>query len=57
MIKKIEQKIGEALDLKISHSKVWNTNSKGLSKAEHERELITMKEEPSKQQKEMEDCT
>ena len=33
MINKIEQKIGEAIGLKISHSKVWSTNSKRIVKS------------------------
>lgn len=52
----LEQKIGEAIGLEIAAQKsVEELMSKGLLKAEHEKKLMTMKEEASTQQQEMED--
>ena len=52
----LEQKIGEAIGLEIAAQKsVEELASKGLIKAEHEKKLMSMKEEANTQQKEMED--
>jgi len=52
----LEQKIGEAIGLEIAAQKsVEQLMSKGLLKAEHEKKLMTMKEEANTQQQEMED--
>ena len=52
----LEQKIGEAIGLEIAAQKsVEELMSKGLLKAEHEKKLMTMKEEANTQQQEMQD--
>lgn len=52
----LEQKIGEAIGLEIAAQKsVEELMSKGLLKAEHEKKLMTMKEEANTQKKEMQD--
>jgi predicted DsbA family dithiol-disulfide isomerase len=52
----LEQKIGEAIGLEIAAQKsVEELMSKGLLKAEHEKKLMTMKEEANTQQQEMEE--
>ena len=51
----IEQKIGEAIGLeKAAQKAVVELKSKGLLKAEHEKKLVSMKEEANEQQREME---
>jgi hypothetical protein len=53
MVKKelLEQKIGEAIGLEIAAQKsVEELMSKGLLKAEHEKKLMTMKEEANTQE-------
>ena len=57
MVKKelLEQKIGEAIGLEIAAQKsVEELMSKGLLKPEHEKKLMTMKEEANTQQQELE---
>ena len=53
--KLLEQKIGEAIGLEIAAQKsVEELMSKGLLQAEHEKKLMTMKEEANTQQQEIE---
>ena len=52
----IEQKIGEAIGLeKAAQKAVEELKAKGLIKAEHEKKLMTMKEEANDQQMKMEE--